>query len=55
MTRRDTYQRKAYGIHHMSLAVERLNRATSREDRVRGEPPDRNMEHRQACLFVQSW
>jgi hypothetical protein len=35
MTRRDMCQRKAYGIHRMGLAVERLNWATSREDRER--------------------
>lgn len=31
---RDNYQRKAYGIFRMSLAVDRLNRATSSNDRV---------------------
>jgi hypothetical protein len=35
MTRRDMYQRKAYGMHRLSLAVDRLNRATSRDDRER--------------------
>lgn len=35
MTRRDIYQRKAYGMHRMSLAVARLNRATSHVERER--------------------
>jgi hypothetical protein len=33
MTQRDIYQRKAYAMRRMSLAVDRLNRATSKADR----------------------
>lgn len=33
MARRDIYQRKAYAVRRMSLAVVRLNRATSMADR----------------------
>jgi hypothetical protein len=33
MTRRDVYQRKAYAMRRMSLAVDILNRATSKADR----------------------
>lgn len=31
---RDSYERKAYGFHRMSVAVDRLNKATSREERI---------------------
>jgi hypothetical protein len=33
MTQRDIYQRKAYAMRRMSLAFDRLNRATSKADR----------------------
>jgi hypothetical protein len=33
ITRRDIYQRKAYAMRRMSLAVARLNQATSMADR----------------------
>lgn len=40
---RDNYQRKAYGIHRLSLAVDRLNRATSCDDRIK------------ASLWIELW
>ena len=33
MTQRDIYQRKAYAMRRMSLAVDRLKQATSADDR----------------------
>jgi hypothetical protein len=43
MAQRDTYQRKAYAIRRMTLAVKRLNQATSTADR------------KQASYWIEMW
>lgn len=43
MAQRDTYQRRAYAMRRLSLATERLNRATSKDDREN------------ACFWIEMW